>query len=223
MIDACNAAKRKLMIGYRMQYEPMTMKSIELARSSSDIGTIKQITAEAGFNAGDPTMWRLNKKLAGGGPLMDMGIYGINAIRYLSGQEPVEVSAFSFSTPGDPRFKEVEETISLELKFDSGLLASVLTTYSFNCNRYRLYGTMGQLEAEPFQMYRGNLTWFTHDGNKQEIAYTPVNHFAVEMDHFAECIINDKPVRTPGEEGLKDLKVITAAYEAARAGKTIRV
>ncbi len=223
MIDACAAAKRKLMIGYRMRYEPMTIKSIELARSAADIGTIKQITAEAGFNAGDPAQWRLNKKLAGGGPLMDMGIYGVNAIRYLSGQEPVAVSAFSHATPGDPRFKEVEETISFEMKFESGLLASVLTSYAFGCNRYRLYGTQGQLEAEPFQTYRGNRSWFTHNYNRQEIEYTPVNHFAAEMDHFADCIMNDKPVLTPGEEGMKDLKVITAAYESARTNKPAKV
>jgi predicted dehydrogenase len=223
MIDACSAAKNKLMIGYRMQYEPMTIKSIELARSADLVGTIKQITAEAGFNAGDPTQWRLNKKLAGGGPLMDMGIYAVNAIRYLSGQEPVEVSAFSFATPGDPRFKEVEETISFEMRFESGMLASVLSSYGFGCNRYRLYGSQGQIEAEPFQFYSGNKSWFTHGWTKQEIEYTPVNHFATEMDHMADCIINDKPVHTPGEEGLKDLKVIAAAYESAKTGKAVKV
>ena len=223
MIDACAAAKRKLMIGYRMRYEPMTIRAIELSHSANDIGTIRQITAEAGFNAGDPSMWRLNKKLAGGGPLMDMGVYGINAIRYLSGQEPVEVAAFSHATPGDPRFKEVEETISFELRFDSGLLASVLTSYAFGCNRYRLYGTRGELEAEPMQLYRGNQLWFTHDGSREEVAYMPVNHFAAEMDHFCDCILNDKPVLTPGEEGLKDMKVIAAAYESARVGKAVKV
>ncbi len=223
MIDACAKADRKLMIGYRMRYEPMTIRAIELSHSPNDIGTIKQITAEAGFNAGDPTQWRLNKKLAGGGPLMDMGIYAVNAIRYLSSQEPAEVSAFSYSTPNDPRFKEVEESIAFELRFESGMLASVLTSYGFGCNRFRLYGTQGQLESEPLQSYTNNRLWIRRGGAREEITYTPVNHFAAEMDHFADCILNNKPVLTPGEEGLKDMKVIMAAYESARTGKAVKV
>ena len=153
MIDACNAAQRKLMIAYRLHYEPLTQKAIEIART---LGTIKQITAEGGFNIGDPTQWRLNRKLAGGGSLMDIGIYALNAVRYLSGQEPSEVSAISYSTPDDPRFKEVEETIAFELRFKSGLVASCLSSYGFGCNRFRVYGTRGQLESEPFLSYQGN-------------------------------------------------------------------
>jgi predicted dehydrogenase len=223
MIDACAVANKKLMIGYRMRYEPMTIRAIELARSADQVGTIKQITAEAGFNAGNPNMWRLNKKLAGGGPLMDMGIYGVNAIRFLSGQEPVEVSAVSYQPTDDPRFKEVEESISFELKFESGLIASVLTSYGFGCNRFRVYGSRGQLESEPFQLYQGNRLWFTRYGPKQEVSYIPVNHFAAEMDHFADCILHDKPVLTPGQEGLKDLKIITAAYQSAKSGNAVRI
>jgi predicted dehydrogenase len=223
MIDACAAAKKKLMIGYRLRYEPMTIRAIDHSHSADEIGSIKQITAEAGFNIGDPTQWRLNKKLAGGGPMMDMGVYAVNAIRFLSGQEPAEVTAFSYSTPGDPRFKEVEETISFQMKFESGLLASALTSYSFGCNRYRVNGTRGQLESEPMQFYNGNRLWMSHRGSKEEITYTPVNHFAAEMDHLADCIINNKPVLTPGEEGLADLKVMMAAYESARTDKAVKV
>jgi predicted dehydrogenase len=223
MIDACASAGRKLQIGYRMQYEPMTQKAIELARSADEVGVIKQITGEAGFNIGDPTQWRLNKKLAGGGPLMDMGIYAVNAIRYLSGQEPSEVSAISYSTPDDPRFKEVEETIAFELRFPSGMVASVLSSYGFNCNRYRVYGTRGQLESEPMQGYSGNRLYQLRGRNRQEVQYEPANHFAAEMDHFCDCIKNNKAPIAPGEEGLKDLKVITAAYESARTGQVVKI
>jgi predicted dehydrogenase len=223
MIDACKKANRKLMIGYRMRYEPMTQKAIELAQSANDVGTIKQITAEAGFNIGDPDQWRLNRKLAGGGSLMDMGIYALNAVRYLTGQEPTEVSAVSYSTTNDPRFKEVEETIALELRFASGIMASCLSTYGFNCNRFRLYGTEGQLEAEPFQGYQGNRLWKSQNHNRQQVQYEPVNHFAAEMDDFSHCIQTDQTSRTPGGEGLKDVKVIMAAYESARAGKVIQI
>jgi predicted dehydrogenase len=223
MIDACKKANRKLMIGYRMRYEPMTQKAIELARSAEDVGAIKQITAEAGFNIGDPDQWRLNRKLAGGGSLMDMGIYALNAVRYLSGQEPTEVSAVSYSTANDPRFKEVEETIAFELRFASGIVASCLSTYGFNCNRFRVYGTEGQIEAEPFQGYQGNRLWKTQNRNRQQVQYQPVNHFAAEMDDFSQCILSDKTSLTPGEEGLKDVKVMMAAYESVRAGKAVQV
>jgi glucose-fructose oxidoreductase len=222
MIDACAAAKRKLMIGYRMRYEPMTQKAIALAQGAQT-GTIREISAEAGFTIGNPAQWRLNAKLAGGGPLMDMGIYGINAIRYLSGQEPVEVAALEVRSPGDPRFREVEETISFTMKFASGMIASVLTSYNINCNRVRVYGANGGLEMEPFQAYAGNRLLRVQGRGRTEVAYEPVDHFAAEMDHFADCIVNDRPVLTPGEEGLADLRVIAAAYESARTGRSVKV
>ena len=222
MIDACKAANRKLMIGYRLHYEPLTRKAIELARSDA-VGTIKQITAEGGFNIGDPTQWRLNRKLAGGGSLMDIGIYALNAVRYLSGQEPSEVSAVSYSTPGDVRFKEVEETISFELRFDSGIVASCLSSYGFGCNRFRVYGTGGQIESEPYWSYEGDRLWQIGGRGRQEVQLDPVNHFATEMDDFAQRIINDRAPLTPGEEGLKDLKVMMAVYESARTGKAVKI
>jgi predicted dehydrogenase len=221
MIAACAAAKRKLLIAYRMRYEPMTRKAIELAQSPTEVGVIKQITAENGFAMGNPNQWRCKKELAGGGSLMDMGIYALNAVRYLSGQEPAEIAAMSYSTPNDPRFKDIEETISFELRFASGIVASCVSTYGFGCGRFRLYGTRSRLEAEPFQEYSGNRLFIGR--NRQEFQYTPVNHFAAEMDHLCECAANDQPPLTAGEEGLKDMKIIMAAYESARTGKTLRL
>jgi predicted dehydrogenase len=223
MIDACNAAKRKLMIAYRLHYEPVTQKAIELARSADAIGTIKQITAEGGFNIGDPTQWRLNRKLAGGGSLMDIGIYALNAVRYLSGQEPSEVSAVSYATPGDVRFKEVEETIEFQLRFDSGIVASCLSSYGFGCNRFRVYGTKGQIESEPFLGYQGNHLYQLRGNQRQEVQVDPANHFASEMDDFARRVLNDEKPLTPGEEGLQDVKLMMAIYEAARTGKAVKI
>jgi predicted dehydrogenase len=223
MIDACTAAKRKLLIAYRMHYEPMTQQAIALAQSPDEVGTIKQITAQCGFNMGDPTQWRCNKKLAGGGSLRDIGIYALNAVRYLTGQEPAEVSAFQYSTPDDPRFKEVEETISFELRFDSGIVASVLSTYGFNCNRFQLYGTRGQLESSPFQSYTNNHLYLRRGYDRQEVPYTPVDHFAAEMDALCTNIAQDTTPLTPGEEGLKDMKIMMAAYESAATGKAVPI
>jgi glucose-fructose oxidoreductase len=223
MIDACRAASRKLMIAYRMRYEPMTQRAIELAQSPEAVGAIRHITAEAGFAIGDPNQWRLKKDMAGGGPLMDMGIYAVNAARYLSGQEPVEVVATSFATPGDPRFAEVEETLALEMRFPENFIASCLTTYNFNCNRFCVYGERGRLEAEPFQGYGGNRLFQVGRNGRQEVTYEPVNHFAAEMDDFCTCILADRESRTPGEDGLQDIKILTAAYESARTGQAVKL
>lgn len=122
MIDAARKADRRLMVAYRCRYEPYNREAIRIARSG-ELGPIKVILADAGFNIGDPTQWRLNKELAGGGSLMDIGIYALQAARYLSGEEPIEVNATMFTTPNDPRFKEVEETINFQLRFPSGVLA----------------------------------------------------------------------------------------------------
>jgi len=105
MIDAARKANRKLMVAYRCRYEPYNQEAIRMARQQ-ELGPIKVILADHGFNIGDPTQWRLNKDLAGGGSLMDIGIYSLQAARYISGEEPSEINAMMYSTPGDPRFKE---------------------------------------------------------------------------------------------------------------------
>jgi predicted dehydrogenase len=223
MIDTCKAEGRKLMIAYRLRYEPLTRKAIELAQSPDAIGQMKSITAEAGFNIGDPTQWRLNRKLAGGGSMMDIGIYALQAARYLSGQEPVEISAISYSTPDDPRFKEVEETVTFQMKFESGVVASCVSTYGFGCNRFRVYGTRGQIESDPFLSYQGNHLFQTRGRQRQELQIEPANHFASEMDHFAQCVLGGENPLTPGEEGMRDVKYLMAVYESARTGKSIKL
>lgn len=223
MIDACREAQRKLMIAYRLQYEPVTQKAIELARSPEAVGVIKQVTAEGGFNIGDPSQWRLNQKLAGGGSLMDIGIYALQAARYLTGEEPVEVTAISYSTPNDPRFKEVEETVEFDLRFKSGAVGSCLSSYGFGCNRFRVYGTHGQIQSEPFLSYQGNRLWQGEDRQGDGLSIKQGNHFGLEMDHFAQCVLNDEAPKTPGEEGLRDVKIITAIYKAAEAGTAVKI
>src|SRR6184192_3361513 len=116
MVDAGKKADRKLMIAYRCRYEPFNREAIRIAQSG-DLGPTQMILADAGFKAGDPTVWRLNRQLAGGGSLMDIGIYALNATRYLTGREPTEVNAMIYSTPDDPRFKEVEEHVNFQLRF----------------------------------------------------------------------------------------------------------
>ncbi len=138
MIDACAKAKTKLMIAYRMQYEPYNRELIRLARTGA-LGKLKSIVASNGQAQGDPQQWRLKKALAGGGALPDVGIYCLNAARYICGEEPIEIQAMQYSTPGDPRFAEVEEQVNFNLRFPSGFTASCFTSYGcHDSKRYRV-------------------------------------------------------------------------------------
>ncbi|MBL9165494.1 MAG: Gfo/Idh/MocA family oxidoreductase [Planctomycetaceae bacterium] len=154
---------------------------------------------------------------------MDIGIYALQAARYLTGEEPVEVTAISYATPNDPRFKEVEETVEFDLRFESGAVGSCLSSYGFGCNRFRVYGTRGQIQSEPFLSYQGNRLWQGEDRQGDGLAIKQGNHFALEMDHFAQCVLNDEAPKTPGEEGLRDVKSISAIYEASESGTAVKI
>ena len=223
MIDAGRTANRKLMVAYRCRYEPYNREAIRVARSR-ELGTVKVILADAGFNMKDPNQWRLKKALAGGGSMMDIGIYALQAARYLSGEEPSEVSAMMYSTPGDPRFKEVEEAINFQLRFPSGILANCTSSYGYAWqSHYRVVTSEGWLELDPATAYSG-LRMRVHRGDITEERDLPVvDHFASEMEHMSECVMQNKDPLTPGEEGLGDLTIMHALYEAANTGKTVRM
>ena len=223
MVDAGRKADRKLMIAYRCRYEPFNREAIRIAQSG-DLGPTQMILADAGFKAGDPSQWRLNKQLAGGGSMMDIGIYALNATRYLSGQEPTEVNAIIYSTPGDPRFKEVEEHVNFQLRFPSGILANCSSSYGyFHQSHFRVMGTEARLCLDPATWYSGLRMWIERDNTIEQKDLPSVDHFATEMDHMSDCVMQNKQPLTPGEEGLRDLTIITGIYEAARSGKTVKL
>jgi predicted dehydrogenase len=224
MIKAGKEARKKLFIAYRMQYEPVTLRAIELVKG---VGDIRAITTEAGFVAGanntPANYWRLNKKQAGGGAMMDMGVYGLQAIRFLSGQEPSSVTAISFQPKNNAQFSEVEMTMMVSLQFPSGMQASILTSYGISCNRWRVYGTRGVVEMEPMQAYANNKLLTGRGAQRQEVQIPDIPHFANEMDQFALDIINDREPKTNGEEGLKDMKIMMACFESAATGKAVQL
>jgi predicted dehydrogenase len=221
MIAAAKAANRKLMVGYRVRYEPYNQALIAYARESGEAGPTRLILADAGFNIANPNQWRLRKQMAGGGSLMDIGIYALNAARYLTGEEPVAVNAMMHSTPNDPRFVEVEENVTFQLRFPSGILANCGSSYGANMNRFRVLKPRGSAELDPASSYTGLRMRVFRGGTIEERILPQRDHFAMEMDHFAGCVANNTEPLTPGEEGLKDLKAIMAIYEAARSDKTI--
>ncbi len=223
MVDAGRKANKKLMVAYRCRYEPYNQEAIRVARSH-ELGTVKVILADAGFAMKDPNVWRLKKSLAGGGSLMDIGIYALQAARYLTGEEPSEVNAMMYSTPNDPRFKEVEEAINFQLRFPSGILANCTSSYGYAWqSHYRVVTSEGWLEMDPATAYSG-LRMRVHRGNVTEEKDLPVvDHFAAEMEHMSDCVMQNKEPLTPGEEGLRDLTIMHALYEAANTGKTVKL
>lgn len=223
MIDAAKKAGRKLMVAYRCRYEPFNKEMIRMAREQ-ELGPVKVIVADHGFNIGDPTQWRLKKEFAGGGSLMDIGIYSLQAARYITGEEPVEINAVTYTTPGDVRFKEVEETINFQLRFPSGVLANCTSSYGYaGQNKYRVIATKGWFELEPATSYTGLRMKIRRNNATEDRDLPQRDHFALEMDHMSDCVMENKDPLTPGEEGLRDLKLMMAIYEAARTGKTVKV
>ncbi|HWH56691.1 MAG TPA: Gfo/Idh/MocA family oxidoreductase [Terriglobales bacterium] len=223
MIDAAKKADRKLMIAYRCHYEPYNKEAIRIARAH-ELGPTQMILADAGFAAGDPAQWRLHKALSGGGSMMDIGIYALNAARYLTGEEPTEVNAMSFTDRNDPRFKEVESNVIFQLRFPSGIIANCSSSYSyFHQSHYRVMGTEARLEMDPATWYNGNRMWIERGNKIEQIELQEADHFALEMDHMSDCVMQNKEPLTPGEEGLRDLTIIEAVYEAAKSGKTVKV
>ena len=224
MVAACRAAGRKLMIGYRCRFETHNKEAIRIVRSG-ELGRLSVVTAEHGFNIA-PNVWRLNRALAGGGSLMDIGIYSLQAARYLTGEEPVLVSAVESTDRSDPRFAEVEDTINFQLKFPSGVVADCVSSYSSGHNRYRAAGSNSWLDLEPATAYEGNRirrgrAW----GPVSDHAAPPQgqNQFSAMMDHLSDCVRSGAEPIVPGEEGLRDMRLIEAIYRSAREGRAIAV
>ncbi|MEO6150747.1 MAG: Gfo/Idh/MocA family oxidoreductase, partial [Mucilaginibacter sp.] len=202
MIAACKSANRMLSIGYRLHFEPHTQEIMRLGRQQV-YGKITGLDTGNGFvYKGDPNAWRLKKALAGGGGLMDMGVYSIQGSRYGVGQEPLYVTATEQKT--DPvLFKEVDETVLWELEFPGGIKTTGKSSYNANWGYLKVKAEKGEYGLEPAFGY-GGIQGYTPAG---PMDFPQIFQQAYQMDDFAECVMLKKPTRVPGEEGLKDMKV----------------
>ncbi|HUQ83574.1 MAG TPA: Gfo/Idh/MocA family oxidoreductase [Gemmatimonadaceae bacterium] len=219
MIAACRDAKRQLAIGYRCRFEPHHLECARLARERA-FGDVRIVDAAFGFPIGDPTQWRMNRALSGGGPLMDVGIYALQSTRMITGEEPTMVSAVETKT--DPaRFRDVEESLTFQLTFPSGTIANCMTTYRVaGLHWLRVFADRGSFGLEPAYNYSGNRGWRS-DG--APLKFSEVDHFVTELDEFATRIMTSTPTTVPGEEGLRDVRLMTAIYESARTGRAVKL
>ncbi len=216
MIEACRRANVKLMIAYRCQYHPSHLKAIELIRTGA-VGQVLTIESAFGFDI-RPGEWRLNRKMAGGGPLVDVGIYCLNASRYLTGENPAEIKAYASVIDHDGRFTQVEENDGWTMKFPSGIVSSCSTTYGGLMDGYfRVFASKGWIHMDGFNYDGMHLTAQLASGEKidQPDPIRAPGQFTLEADYFAGCVWNDREPKTGGAEGLRDMTAISRIYESA--------
>ena len=227
MIKACRAANRKLMIAYRMQYNEAHRTMIGMARNKT-FGPLRFIEAVNGQNDAANGQWRQIKAMAGGGSLPDVGIYCFNAFRYITGEEPIEVTGQITQPKDDPRFREIEDICTFTLRFPSGVLATGSSGYSFHeIRQIRCAAADASFGMNPAFSYNNLVMQIGHKAGEatalEQRTWAPKNQFAVEMDHFADAIRADREPHTPGEEGLQDLKIIAAIYASAAGGGVVKL
>jgi len=205
MIAAGRAANRKLMRTLRR----------------GEIGPVRVIAADIGRGTDprDPAdQWRLNRALAGSGSLFDIGIYALNAARFLVNEEPVEVRAQLYAPPGDPRFREVEDVVVWTMRFPGGAQFHGSTSYSYAfANSIQVIGERGIMKLDPSIDYHAQRLQI----RDRIIQWSPIDQFAREMDHLCQAITENIPVVTDGEEGMQDVRLMLAILEAGRTGRGV--
>jgi predicted dehydrogenase len=219
MIEACRANDVKLMIAYRLHFEEINLKGVELVRRGR-IGEPRFFNSSFSMTVRGGNIRTQRDK--GGGTLYDIGVYCINAARYLFRAEPLEVSAVSVHS-GAPKLAEVDETTACLMRFDGGRVASFVCSFNAaDVASYRIVGTKGQLHVDPAYEYAEGLGYELTIGEKttrKKIGKR--DQFAPELLHFSDCILRNRAPEPSGEEGLQDVRIVQALYESADTGKVV--
>lgn len=218
MIAACRENARKLSIGYRLHFEPHHEELMRRGRNGA-FGELRETRGGFAFNIGDnPDVWRLDRELAGGGPLMDLGVYAVQAALYTGSELPVAVTAKK-ETVNRELFSEVEESIEWRFEFPSGRISHGTSSYSQGANFHRAEAANGWFEVQPAYSYSG----IRGRSSSGAMEFPEVNQQALQMDAFSSHLLNDTENRVPGEMGLRDVKLLYAIYEAAETGKRVEL
>jgi len=214
MLAACKQAGKMLGIGYRLHFEPHNRETMRVGQEKL-FGKISLIEADHGLS--EVEGWRLDKTLAGGGPLMDVGIYCIQAVRYVTGMEPIAVTAQEGFKHNHEKFSTVEESITWQMELSDGTVAKCTSSYAEKTNRLRVEAEKGLLELSPAYSYAG-IKGKTSYG---DLSFPEVNQQALQMDEFALCIKEGRPSSISGEEGRQDVKILQAIYKAMLTGERV--
>lgn len=219
IMAACQAAGVKLGMGYRLHYDPFHEELRRLVRTN-EFGPFLKMDGGFAFTMGTP-QWRAEKKLAGGGPLMDLGVYVIQESCMAGGAAPVAVTARELPKQRPEFFKDVEETIEWTLEFANGAKAAGYTSYNSNRNDFRAEAEKGWFEIGPAYSYRG----LRAATSKGPVVATPLpSQQALQMDDFALCVRDGLETRVPGSMGRRDMVVVEGIYaSAAASGKRVEL
>ena len=221
MIDACRRHRVKLMIAYRLHFEEINLRVVDLVRKGR-IGTPKYFNSSFSMTVREQNI-RTEREL-GGGTLYDIGVYCINAARYLFRAEPIEVMAVSVNG-GSRRVAEIDESTAAILRFEGERVAAFVT--SFNATdvaSYRIVGTKGQVHVDPAYEYAEGLTYrFTVDGKTMTKRIGKRDQFGPQLLHFSDCVLKNREPEPGGEEGLQDVRIVEALYRSAKSGKAVRL
>jgi predicted dehydrogenase len=220
MINACKKAGIQLAVGYRLHTEPFHLEIKRLGQEKV-FGQVRLIESSLGYVSGDPTEWRLRKEMSGGGPLMDIGLYCIQSCRYVSGEEPVSVTAQFGPVTNKKLFSDVEESITWQFEFPSGLVSNSSSSYNCKIDRFFASADEGSFELNPalgYGPYKGK----TSQG---DLNFPTINQQATQCDEIAKVLLANKqlPVHISGEEGIQDMRILHAIYEAAETGKKVTI
>jgi predicted dehydrogenase len=216
ILDAQRAAKAKLMVAYRLHFEPATVAAIERVRSG-ELGQVHLFTSTFAQMV-DPANHRAKTEAAG--PVLDMGPYPVNAVRNLFGAEPTEVFAFG-SRHANSGLGDFDDTVTVMLRFPEGLLAQFVVSYYGNAiDTYTVLGSKGSLQVQPGYTYGKSLEHFLTIGEKKDnITYKNTDHFGGEMKYFSDCILQEIDPEPDAEEGLADVRVLEAIQRSLKTGE----
>jgi glucose-fructose oxidoreductase len=223
MIEACAEADRKLMVAYRLHFEGATLDAIQRLRRG-EIGNLRYFTSTFGMQV-RPDNIRTERE-RGGGPLLDLGVYCINAARYLFGSEPTEAVAVAASNPKDPRFEEIHEQVTAILRFPEERTAQFTASFgSHSHSTLSVIGDKGRLTLEPAYEYAEGLALSIEVGERapKRKQFPKRDQIAAELMAFAECIRTGRDPEPSGEEGLADLRVIEAINRSIKSGAAEKI
>ena len=223
MIQSADENKVKLMVAYRLHFEKGNLAAIQIANSGK-LGQLRAFTSHFGQVVTEDNIRLTQPVEKGGGPVYDMGLYCINASRYLFRDEPTEILASTASTQ-DPKFQKAGEMASVIMRFPEERLASFTCSFgSADVSRYTLIGTKGTLTAEPAYDYSMAIKHrLTVDEQTTTRTFSKRDQFAAELTYFSDCIRKNKEPEPSGLEGLADVRIVRAIYESARTGKKVEL
>ncbi len=226
MVAACRRHKVQFMTAYRKYFEPasLTLKKMITSGELGRIDVIHTLFSELRPHGDNSSAWLFSKKLCGGGPMTDLGVYCVNTCRWLVDEDPVAACAVSW-VRDRRRYKDVEEGVAFRLDFPSGIVLQGTAAYSAAFSSFvHVHGDKGWAELAPAFAFEEERRLSGKIGGRWfEQTFKPIDEFVLELDAFADSIREGRKPEPDGEQGLRDIIIIQTIYQAVKKGRPIRI